>query len=101
MEGERRGHGGGKVRERQCSGIDEGPLRCVILAHYPLLAFIVNLKSLPQVALFVLPFHRTRRHPCCPWTLDFRLWTLDFLSCPRNHSRIQDLLHWSGQQHPE
>ena len=72
MEGERRGHGGGKVGERQSSGIDLGPRRCAILTHHPRLAFIVNLKSLPQEAVLALPFHRRRRHPCCPWILDFR-----------------------------
>jgi hypothetical protein len=48
MVGAWRGKGGGKDGRRRGYAAAEGPLQCAILAHIPLRAFIVNLKSLPQ-----------------------------------------------------
>ena len=49
-EGERRGKGGGWEGERWGKGATKEFLQCANLTHNPLLAFNVNLQSLPSIA---------------------------------------------------
>lgn len=52
MVGAWRGMGGGKDGRRRGYAVAEESLQCAILAQFPLLAFIVNMKSMPQQPLF-------------------------------------------------
>src|ERR1019366_2631548 len=55
MVGVWRGKGGGKDGRRRGYAVAEGPLQCAILAHIPLLALIVNHKSMPMKSLLFSP----------------------------------------------